>query len=154
CWAYDGNNLPALPLAIASVLILCLGFRMSNYWLCPLLAIDWSFNMYASHMRVDSLFFGVLLGYWYHFRGETVRRLATYRGTLCLVGSVLVSCPVYIIISIVGFNLLYYFIVSTVGFNLLYVGYGCVLLAFVHTAVGEGWLGKCLASFPARAVAF
>jgi peptidoglycan/LPS O-acetylase OafA/YrhL len=150
----DGNNLPALPLAIAGVLILCLAFRVCNHWLTSPLGIGWSFNFFASHLRMDSLFFGVLLGYWYHFRGEGVRRIASYRVSLCLVGTLLVSCPIYIFFSILGFNLTSFFLVSTVGFNLLYVGYGCVLLVVIHTALGDGWLGKFLASFPARAVAF
>lgn len=37
---------------------------------------------------------------------------------------------------------------------MLYVGYGCFLLALIHTQVGSGWLGRWLNSHVARAIAF
>jgi peptidoglycan/LPS O-acetylase OafA/YrhL len=143
----DVNALSALPLVVTSVLILCVGFRVCSQSLSARLEIDWTYVFCATHLRIDSLFFGVLLGYCHHFWKERVRRVASYRTLLCVVGVALVSCVVYNLVpSVTSYYLL--------GFNLLYLGYGCLLLAFVHTPLGEGWLGKCLASFPARALSF
>jgi peptidoglycan/LPS O-acetylase OafA/YrhL len=146
-WKSNRNDLTALPLVVATVLILCSGFRLWSHSVSADLEIDWTYVFCASHLRIDSLLFGVLLGYFHHFWEQRVRRVASHRTLLCVVGIALVSCAVY---NPVPFLTSYY----VLGFNLLYVGYGCLLLAVVYTPLGEGWLGKCLASFPARALSF
>jgi len=44
--------------------------------------------------------------------------------------------------------------VPTVGLTEIYLGYACILLAVVHTPLGEGCLGSFLNSRPARIVAW
>ena len=141
------NDLPALPLIAIGVLVLCGVFRVTNYWLSTRLGIDWSFNFFATHLRIDSIFFGVLLGYWHHFHGDKLQRVARHRGLLCLVGVALILCAVYGPWPILFFS-------QYLCFILLYLGYGCLLLAVVYTPLGEGWLGKSLNSFPARRLAY
>jgi peptidoglycan/LPS O-acetylase OafA/YrhL len=43
---------------------------------------------------------------------------------------------------------------TTLGFTMLYLGYGVILLALVYAKPGTGPIGKALAIWPSRAVAF
>lgn len=144
-WKTEQNELAPLPMVALGVLLLCFGFRICNQWLAARLGIDWTFNFFASHLRIDSLFFGVLLGYWHHFREGELRRVARHRGLLCLAAAALVSGAIYLVPQTS---------VATYGFIPLYLGYGCLLMAVVYSTPGEGWLGRCLSSLPARLLAF
>jgi len=56
----------AIPLVFIVAAVLCLLFR----WFCPPDQPPW-----ATHMRMDSLFAGVFLGYLYHFRPSSFEKL-------------------------------------------------------------------------------
>lgn len=90
----------------------------------------------STHNRMDSLFFGVLLGYLYHF---WPRKLAAAFSTkrkslaLSLLAAALLSCC--LIVPIESPFML------TMGFTLLYVGFGIVLMLCLHV---RGVLPKIL----------
>lgn len=67
--------LPALTIAVA---VVCLGLRI--------LAVPSSASagLFETHLRLDSLFFGVGLGYLYHFRPEVLDRIRRQTGSLLL----------------------------------------------------------------------
>jgi peptidoglycan/LPS O-acetylase OafA/YrhL len=59
----------AIPLLFIFAGVLCLVFR----WFCLPDRLAW-----ATHLRMDSLFAGVFLGYLYHFRQSSFQRLTSY----------------------------------------------------------------------------
>jgi peptidoglycan/LPS O-acetylase OafA/YrhL len=62
----------AVPWIFAVVAIMCIAFRAASVCVgTP----NYHTAYAASHDRVDALFFGVLLGYFYHFRREVLDRL-------------------------------------------------------------------------------
>lgn len=90
---------------------------------------------YPTHLRMDALTFGVLLAYLYHFQPQRLdfaRRLPT---VLILMGLTVVSGGISLGWGDGSVG-------SVVAFTLLYVGYGCILMAMVHTEPGQGALGR------------
>jgi peptidoglycan/LPS O-acetylase OafA/YrhL len=66
------NPFRVIPWACLAVGITCLALRArKEYFGTP--DFDWIYS--ATHFRMDSLFFGVLLGYLYHFRPHTLQSL-------------------------------------------------------------------------------
>ena len=136
--------IPALPYIAVSVFMLCALFRLNAYAYPP------RYNPhFATHLRMDSLFFGVMLAYFHQFKPHTLEFAARHRGKLLFLGSALLLLLPALVINDQG-NL----IAGTFGFIMLYVGYGCFLLAMIHTQVGSGWLGGWMNSLVARGIAF
>jgi peptidoglycan/LPS O-acetylase OafA/YrhL len=135
----------AIPVIAVALIICCTAARMITTRMYP--QFDDLIHVYPTHLRIDSLFFGVLLAYLYHFKAQALARIAVYRLTLLLVGTAL---TVPVMVSVLERDRF----VPTLGFALLYLGYGCILVAVVSTPVGEGWLGRFFATMPARAIAF
>jgi peptidoglycan/LPS O-acetylase OafA/YrhL len=82
----------------------------------------WKF-MYLTHLRIDALFFGVVIGYFYHFRPEFIPSLLTNRrNRLALAGitALLISCCV-------AFPIESSFMQSF-GLTLVYLGFGGLLV--------------------------
>jgi peptidoglycan/LPS O-acetylase OafA/YrhL len=100
-----------------------------------------------THLRIDSLFTGVVLAYWYHFRPDITARLVQYRPLLAAAGLVLIA-------PMVALPLAEKVFVRTFGMTCLSVGFACLLTVFVTTPVGEGALGRWFHSRTARTLAF
>jgi peptidoglycan/LPS O-acetylase OafA/YrhL len=100
-----------------------------------------------THLRMDSLFFGVLLGYFYHFKSTWLAKIGSYRYTLLFAGMAMVL-PMTII------DIRYSKFVPVFGFLMLYLGYGLILLAVIYTPLSEGILGSVLGSSFGRVLAF
>ena len=86
---------------------------------------------YPTHLRVDSLFFGVLLGYWNHYKRESLLGFASW-------------WPALGIVAIVGFVLPVLWPLETstwmpsLGFTVLYLSFGClVVLASANPTFGR-----------------
>jgi peptidoglycan/LPS O-acetylase OafA/YrhL len=117
-----------LPAATVSIGILCVIFRAISVDIGnPNFLMAYT----ATHDRMDSLFFGVFLGYLFHFRPvvlESLLRPAINRVAIALVSAALISFsylpPLY------GGNRFE----ATFGFTLIYLGFGGVLLLslYVH----------------------
>jgi peptidoglycan/LPS O-acetylase OafA/YrhL len=113
-----------LPWYFVAIAGFCLLFRIVTNLACPYDPSDRRTSlhvlMYPTHLRVDALFFGVLLAYYYHFQPE---RLAfSRRGKLLiLVGSLLLIAPGVVLEQ--G-----HFFILTVGLTGLYLGFGGILL--------------------------
>lgn len=73
----------------------------------------------ATELRIDSLFAGVAVAYFYHFKSTSFSRLLGHRLSLLTVGIALVS---HVLIAPSWF-------VHTFGFTLLYLGYAAILIA-------------------------
>jgi peptidoglycan/LPS O-acetylase OafA/YrhL len=133
-----------LPAIAIGVMVLCTGLR---YLSIAHQAFDPATNYNPTHLRMDSLFFGVLLGYLYHFKSPLLEKIPRRRYSVLLLGLALV-CPMMVIDIRTGW------FVTVIGFAMLYVGYGLILLAVVYTPVGEGVLGKLMGSALGRLLAF
>jgi peptidoglycan/LPS O-acetylase OafA/YrhL len=134
-----------VPLLAIIVAAGCLLWR-----LCLLFTgVPYSNNRYLflTHLRVDSLFFGVLLAYFHHCRADLLTPVLRHRATLLVAGLLLLSPMLLLHKETCAF-------VPTVGLTELYLGYACILLALVHTPLGEGRIGRFLNSSVARVIAW
>jgi|SRR5271156_1260672 len=94
----------------------------------------------ASHNRMDALFFGVLIGYLYHFRPAVLEKLmrpAGNRVAMAVVSAGLLSSAYFYELDSRFFN--------TFGFSFIYLGFAGILLLslYVH-GVFSGKLGRLM----------
>jgi peptidoglycan/LPS O-acetylase OafA/YrhL len=122
------NPFRAMPWAFLVVATACLAFRIATIRrLAGTDLHDWAVYRAAhttTHCRMDSLFFGVFLGYLHHFRPDFLDRLlvpAPNRVALALLAVALLSCALFL----PGFQ---HPLMLTAGLTLLYVGFGIVLI--------------------------
>ncbi|MDB5333180.1 MAG: lipopolysaccharide modification acyltransferase [Phycisphaerales bacterium] len=95
-------------------------------------------QLYPTHLRIDSLFFGVLLAYFHHFHAaHTAAWVKKFRALLVVAGIALIAPALKLDVST--------FFMHTTGLTLLYLGFGMLLLAAVHSrSAGES---RTLAAF-------
>jgi Predicted acyltransferases len=79
--------------------------------------------LYQTHLRLDSLFFGVLLSYAHHFHRETFDRVVAPRRSLLLVGGIALLAPAFVV-PLESSAAMY-----TVGLTAMYVGSGMLVAA-------------------------
>lgn len=120
-----------IPAAFIFIAVLCQVFRAMSAFSHP---PDYNSAYYASHNRIDSLFFGVLIGYFYHFRPELLERLMRNLWVRCAIaaGSVIfLSCAYW-------FDRKTWFF-GAIGYVLIYLGCGGILLLslFVQNVLPE-----------------
>jgi peptidoglycan/LPS O-acetylase OafA/YrhL len=134
------NPFRLVPLAFVVVAITCLAFRvaavrMSHSGLQSYLVYGRIIG--PTHERVDSLFFGVLLGYFYHFQPSLLDRiLCPVRNRVALL-ILAAACLFPCLIVPVGTVFM-----LTLGLTLLYLGFGIVLMICLNTyGVLPAWLG-------------
>jgi hypothetical protein len=78
-----------------------------------------------SHLRIDSLMFGVLISYYYHFKNnQTTNFVNKNKG---LITFILVICLIWTPFM----EPIDSFFVKTIGFTLVYLGFGLLLLFFI-----------------------
>jgi peptidoglycan/LPS O-acetylase OafA/YrhL len=122
----------------------CLLFRI---------AIGWNHSydvttMYnPTHVRIDGLFFGVLLAYVYHYHPEAIARAARYRLPLIFGGMMLVLPQFVLVLEEKRF-------VWTFGYTLLYLGYGSILIGIMSSMQTDSKLNSFFRSAPARFIAW
>jgi len=138
------DAIPAIPIVAVLLVVGCTAFRVVFHW-HP--SFDMWRDLAPTHLRIDGLFFGVTLAYFYHFKPELLAGMARHRAALLIVGTVLV-------LPLGVWELGAHPFAWTIGYTMLYVGYGCILVALVHTPVGQGAVGRLMASRPAAALAW
>jgi peptidoglycan/LPS O-acetylase OafA/YrhL len=126
----------ALPWTFVVVAVLCIAFRAASVYLgVPNFHTAYT----ASHDRLDSLFFGALLGYLYHFRPHILNNLLhSTRNRIfiavCSAGLLSTTC----------FLPRDSRIFSVFGYTWLYLGFGGVLLLSLHVkGVLRGRIARC-----------
>jgi len=122
------NPFRRIPLMFLMVAVFCLLARAGFAYVLQMTEHKWL--TFGTHARVDSLMFGVLLGYLWHFRGlkERTSRIPAWFLLLCGAGLV---APAFI------FDHERYIVMKVVGFTVLYVGSGVLLLAFLRIPSSE-----------------
>jgi peptidoglycan/LPS O-acetylase OafA/YrhL len=116
-----------LPQIFVFIAIACLIMRMLTYWLIP-------FYVYIhhcmTHLRIDSLFFGVLLAYYYHFYYLNLKNIIEKYKYLILLLSILMLFPSFID----HYNVFY---INVFGLSMFYIGFGGILMFFVFAVKVE-----------------
>ena len=124
------KNFDWIPFAFVIVAGLCLTLRVLNLSLYP----EFSFRAYVfgTHLRIDSLFFGVLLAYLYHFR-ELERKLSSIPTWM------LVGCGCALLTPAFVFTLESNKWLSVVGVIPFYLGSGAILLAALRLPTSKNF---------------
>ena len=120
--------IPHVGLGLGAMLLM---LRLTTPWHYP----HYHFALYyPTHLRIDSLFFGVILGYFHHFRPEVIPNLLkswVNRVGLAVLSALLIA-PCFFLNLRQGFML-------TFGFTFLYLGFGGVLILTLYCPVaGSG----------------
>ena len=136
------NKISLVPWIGLAVGVVCLGLR----WNLQFHVHPWPTFYIPTHLRVDSMFMGVILAYWYHFRPDFFARLGKIRGPLLAVGLALILPMGKLPLDEKNF-------VWTFGYTFLYLGYALILIACVSTPPGVGVVGRFFQSSPARLIA-
>lgn len=126
------NPFGVLPKAISVIFVLSLCARIIAWRHDP----HWSYraHLFPSHLRMDSLLAGVLLGYYHVFRGaELGRFVKRFREWLGPV-SLLMLSPIMVLEQSDPF-------VYTVGFSMLWIGFGLLLLLTLYPLRPAGRVG-------------
>lgn len=96
--------------------VTALAFRIVRVWQIPSAQLSLLFNTVAdpTQNRMDSLFFGVLLGYFYHFKPHYLKRLESNwcAIVLSILAAALISCCFFVplpsrLMLTAGFTLVY-----------------------------------------------
>lgn len=83
----------SIPLIFAVVAVTCLGLRIAT---SALVAYKLETHHFPTHLRIDSLFFGVLISYYYHYRHQGFVYWQTkYRLPLLLSGLAIFATPFF-----------------------------------------------------------
>ena len=101
-------------------------------------------HLLPTHLRLDSLLFGVILAYYFHFHRERFSKVVSSN----LKKIALAGCGFLSPLLFIGqFDQWMY----TYGFTSAFLGYGCLMIAFLHVEIHseEGLAGALL-----RAVAY
>jgi peptidoglycan/LPS O-acetylase OafA/YrhL len=136
------KRMRAIPFIAAGLGIGCLALRLLHFGK----PFEPGTQQFPTHLRIDSLFMGVLLAYWFHLRPHIFAAIARRRALLG-VGALVLVAPMAVLVLKTPF-------VWTIGYTMLYLGYACLLVLFVSSQEGEGVLGRWLTSRPARALAW
>jgi peptidoglycan/LPS O-acetylase OafA/YrhL len=128
---------PILPLA-AVVAVLALAARMLNWYLRP--SYGNLTHLYASHLRLDSLFLGVAVSYAYHFHSSQFEGLfSRHRRSLLLAGALLLT-PAF------AFTLERTPFIYTIGLTIFAAGSGMMLVGILLSEIPDGHVTRALAT--------
>ena len=122
------NVFDFIPKVFLTLAVVCLACRI---FLDDFAGFEYTINIEQTHLRIDSLFFGVFLSFLWNFRslGES----EFLRKNRFLIGLVGVCCfvPAFV------FELKETFWLATFGLTLLYLGGGFLLLALLKSDFGN-----------------
>ncbi|HEY1123950.1 MAG TPA: acyltransferase, partial [Haloferula sp.] len=129
-----------IPLVFAATALVCQGFRIANLFIFEHYSNRW--YLFGTHIRIDSLMFGVLLSYLWHFRdlGARIEKLPT---TAILAIGMLLLAPAFV------FELEQFKFVPVFGVVLFYLGSGFMVLASLRLKGSPSRLAVVLGSLGA-----
>jgi peptidoglycan/LPS O-acetylase OafA/YrhL len=83
-WGGDRNPFTRLPFLVLTISTLALALRCVTCYAWP--TYTYHTHCFPTHLRIDGLFFGVLIAYYYHFHSDTFRN-ALHRWRYILIGA-------------------------------------------------------------------
>jgi peptidoglycan/LPS O-acetylase OafA/YrhL len=128
----------AVPYVVAATCVAVLATRIVNFQL----RTEYSYltHVFPTHLRMDALFFGVALGYLYHFHSEWFfRTLRPWRYALLVVGTALLSMAL-----IVGTPSNFY--IHTFGFTQHFLGAAAIVVGTLMCQIPRNLLTATLAT--------
>jgi peptidoglycan/LPS O-acetylase OafA/YrhL len=115
---------------------LCLALRVAHAHWHPV--FTHLTHHFPTHLRIDSLFFGVVLSYFFHCHPVPFTRFVQrYRTPMILLGAALLSPAFIFRHSSTPF-------IYTFGFSLFYIGSGLILAGSLAREVHDNWLTRAL----------
>ena len=121
------NPFRAIPWAFGIVAIGCLASRFLRIELNPGLTFDWHRVTNPTHLRIDALFFGVLLGYVHHFHPG---RMEEFLGSRWIRALAIILVP--LLLWTAFFTRQMNLFLATFGLTFLYLGFGLLLMLSLH----------------------
>ena len=118
--------IPKLFLVIAPALLIA---RLLTARYVP---FSWETHLFPTHLRMDSLLFGVVIAYYYHFHRERFTDFATRRRVAILCAAAVLLAPLFLVSQYTPW-------MYTYGFMSLYLGYGCLLVGLLHVPWDGLW---------------
>ncbi len=123
---------------VAATSIICLAARLINFWVRE--EMTFLTHAFPTHLRIDSLFFGVAIAYAYHFHADWFRRtFARRRYAMIGAGSLLVGITAYFTTPDGAF-------IYTWGFTQLYVGFAAVVVGVLCCEIPRNRLTGAVAT--------
>ena len=101
-------------------------------------------SLYPTHLRIDSLLFGVLISYVFHFRPAWCESMAAPRRRQLLVLGAALFLPAFL------FEVKTHPFMYTAGLTVLYLGGGAILLGSIYSRVPRNSLVRPLAFIGSR----
>ena len=117
--ANHSDKFKSIPWICFGLVAVCLTLRLIVSLQSP---YDFGTHQARTHLRLDGLFFGVMLSYFYHYYPDFLARLQPFKYGLLVLGLVTIS-PAFI------FQIESTFFIYTFGLTLVYFGFGLILLA-------------------------
>src|SRR5262245_61287112 len=130
------GNLQRVPRVVLACMAGCLLLRIATAIAIP--KIHYTTHHFPTHLRIDSLAFGVLLGYWHSFHRQRFVAFATRWKTWLLALTAACILPAAILEQSNVF-------IETIGLTLLYVGYGALIVASFGMKTPQNRLIKSIA---------
>lgn len=132
-----------VPYVAVGLMVLCTSLRCMINLNKP---FDFFTHVAYTHLRIDSLFWGVFLSYCYHFRPRYTRIFARHP-----IAWISASCIMILPMALLPLTSPF---VWTVGFTLLYLGYGFICMTLVCASEGRPFFQRLFHHPAAKAVAF
>jgi peptidoglycan/LPS O-acetylase OafA/YrhL len=131
------KSLSRIPLIFCFVAIVCLCLRLATALSLP---YQHHPHLFPTHLRIDSLLFGVVLSYYFHMRGY-FKQIKSVRFSIALIGlGLLCFIPAFL------FTLEETWWMSVFGVVLFYLGAGTVLVGSLHYPLQSGgildWISR------------
>lgn len=113
------NPFRSLPYIFVGVALTCLGLRMYNTHKFP--TFEHILHVSPTHLRIDSLFFGTLLSYFYSYYFDRLKAMVAQYRPWILISVLLLLMPAFILWDSDQFMRIW-------GFLCLYIAFGGVIL--------------------------
>lgn len=132
------NSFDFVPRLFVFIAIVCFGLRIltNNY-----LPFSYGAFIEPTHLRIDSLFFGVLLSYLWRFRGLAENEILQGNKVWLFILGILCFVPAFV------FELNEAHWIVEVGLNFFYLGGDCLLLAMLYSNFKLNFFLQTLARF-------
>ncbi len=116
-----------IPIVFVLIAISSLSFRLAAK---PAGFTDYYAYLFPTHLRMDALFCGVMIGYLYHFKPQVLMRVKGWQ--LLIAGGMLLT-PIYFVEM--GYRWMF-----TWGLTCAYLGFACIVAWAIHVPLPRGRL--------------
>ena len=124
-----------IPIAIFILLPIFLLLRYVNHLANP--EFETITHLFPSHLRMDSLLFGVLIAYYFYFEEDKLRHFAEkYKGLLITAGLVMLT-PAFIWHKKNA-------LIHSLGLSLFYIGNGAIIIGCLYLKIPNNMISRSI----------